>query len=147
MSYFCIDYMRLDVALSLITGLNPSWTTHLQNVFPHTCYLCTSQPDIDLVLPSAFLSIKKAEFDYSKFCEEKESDNKSLPRRQSFLHIQRAVWISDELIQHFFLNISKAKHVKTTSITFCGIPVPTTSYVKLLQVSQMQSLKMRVQCI
>lgn len=47
----------------------------------------------------------------------------------------------------FFLNISKAKHVKTTSITFCGIPVPTTSYVKLLQVSQMQSLKMRVQCI
>lgn len=49
-----------------------------------------SETEIDFVL-SVFSSIKNAEFDDSKFCEEKESENitASLPRRQSFLHIQR----------------------------------------------------------
>lgn len=86
---FALLTCRLDVLLSLITGLNSSWTRHLQNVSP-THYPGMSETEIDFVL-SVFSSIKNAEFDDSKFCEEKESENitASLPRRQSFLHIQR----------------------------------------------------------
>lgn len=124
MSHFCIDHTRLDVALSLITGLNPSWTTHLQNVFPHTCYLCTRHWSCSA--KCILKHQKKAEFDYSKFCEEKESENiTSLPRRQSFSTHPKSCLNFRWADRTFFLNISKAKHLKTTSITFCGIPVPT----------------------